>query len=180
LIVTSICAAGGLRLDRWLAISLNVAPFRFLVIHTPSRDYLTGIENMIASARHEVVIATPKIDAEEVLDAARVAEGRGVRVVFVFSPDAVNPNSGALGWLMYYKVGTVFTDKIPFSGTTIVADGQVALVSALPVTVRSKALNSGGFEGFIKYQAGAMEIRGQILEQAARGKVYRTNTPAAQ
>jgi hypothetical protein len=177
IIVAAVAASVGLRSDRWLEASLNLLPYKTFVIPTPSPDYISALDQLFLSAKTEILFAAPKIDTEEVLLAAQAAEKRNVRVVFVFSPEAVSTKTGCLGWLLYHQVGEVFTDNVSFAGTTVVVDGRVAMLSAVPVTIKTRAAAAGGRVVVIKNADGASQLKTSIMEQIRRGTAYREDKP---
>jgi hypothetical protein len=169
----ALAAAAGLRSVGWLSSRLGVMPPKLAILQTPSPDYLAGVEKMIEGAKEEILIAAPRIDDEALLKSLAAAEARGVRVVLVFSKDQVSTNAGCLGWLMHHKACRVFADSAPFTGVTFVMDRNIALVSAVPLTVKAKASQFAGTAIFIRHRDAVGDLRDNVRRRAERGLSYR-------
>ena len=172
-VLLALAAAGSLRATSWLAAALGVSLPKLAILQTPTPDFIPGVQKMVESAKEEILIAAPRIDDEGLLQALAAAEGRGVRVAIVFSHDQVSRNAGCLGWLLYHKACRVFADSAPFSGVTFIMDRNVALVSALPLTVKAKSAQFGGTALFIRHREAVAELRDAVRRQAERGENFR-------
>ncbi len=159
----------GLRLTPWLAYKLGVQLPRYAVLESPSPDYVDGLVKMLNSAQVEIVIAAPRIDAVGLLEVLRERQTKGLPVTIVLSPDQVARDTGCLGWLLHFGVRQVYIDKFPFTGTLLIIDGKMAVISTLPITTHTKLAGVGGPSLFIRHDQAAADLRNDVLRQAARG-----------